>query len=264
VSDSKAVAAFPPRVVDTIRVDSQAEELAYIAAWPHPRGAWAPAGWVFVPGIPGTQKHVTVRAPDQTVGIIRFLVGSYQDAVRAADDLPARRVEAAMRAGHKLAKAEGPLHPGTMPQYPAPSPAHAGAVAVPLPILAIDAGQRWLYAPPRIAVVRWPTAEAVGVGDAPGFDPERWPPTRLGDWPPATVREWDQARLAGAIERFTAIWGRLVDVWFGGERYLQLDDERLEALLLLALLLPEPMLAIYAEISPDFWAWLRGDQIGSG
>jgi hypothetical protein len=144
-----------------------------------------------------------------------------------------------------------------MPHYPVPSPAYAQTVAVPLPILAIDAGRRWLYAPPRIAVVRWPSAEAVGVGDAPGFDPENWPPARLGDWPPATVRDWEQQRLAGAVARFTSIWGRLLDVWFGSERYPQLDDERLEALLLLGLLEPEGMLTFYAEISQPFWAWLR-------
>lgn len=255
-----ASTAFPPRAVDTIRVDSQAEEVAYITAWPHPDGPWTPTAWVFVPGIPSTQKHVTVSAPDDTETTIRFLVGSYHDARRPAEELPAQRVEAVMRAGQELAKEEGPLHPGSMPQYPVPSPAHAGSVAVPLPILAIDAGQRWLYAPPRIAVVRWPSGEAVGVGDAPGFSPDDWPPARLGDWPPATVRDWDQQRLAGAIARFTAIWGRLLDVWFGGERYPQFNDERLEALLLLALLVPEQMLSIYASLSPSFWTWLRGEQ----
>ena len=86
------------------------------------------------------------------------------------------------------------------------------------------------------------------------------PRLRLGDWPPATVRDWDQARLAGAIARFTAIWGRLLDVWFGAEPYLQFDDERLESLLLLGLLVPEPMLATYAHLSPTFWSWVRGDE----
>lgn len=261
MTDGAAASAFPPRAIDTVRVDSQAEELAYIAAWPHPRGAWIPMGFVFVPGIPSTQKHFAIRSPDETTATIRFLVGSYHEAKRPPGDMPAQRVEAAMRAGHELAKKEGPLHPGSMPQYPVPAPAHAGAVAVPLPVLAIDAGQRWLYAPPRIAVVRWPSGEAVGVGDAPGFNPDHWPPPRLGDWPPATVRDWEQPRLAGAIERFTAIWGRLLDVWFAGERYPQLDDERLEALLLLAFLVPEPMLKIYGEISPEFWAWLRGRSV---
>lgn len=257
MSEDAASAAFPPRAVDTVRVDSPDEEMAYIAAWPHPTGAWIPMGWLFVPGIPSTQKHFSIRAPDEAVTTIRFLVGSYHDSRRPAEEMPARRVENAMRAGHELAKSEGPLHPGSMPQYPIPTASHMGTVSVPLPILAIDAGQRWLYAPPRLAVLRWPSAEPVGVGDMPGFNPDKWPPPRLGDWPPATVRDWDQLRLAGAISRFTAIWGRLLDVWFGGERYLQFDDERMEGLLLLGLLVPEPMLAIYARLSPDFWAWVR-------
>jgi hypothetical protein len=248
---------FPPRAVDAIRVDSQAEEFAFLAAWPHADGAWTPLGFAFIPGIPSTQKRFVLQAPNGSATAVHFMVGSYHDVARRQQDLPNERVEAVMRAGHELAKAEGPLHPGSMPQYPVPSPAHAGTVIVPLPILAIDAGQRWLYAPSRIAVVRWPSAEAVGVGDIPGFDPEHWPPPRLGDWPPATVRDWEQQRLAGAIARFTAIWGRLLDVWFGGERYPQFDDERLEALLLLALLVPEGMLKIYAELSPAYWAWLR-------
>lgn len=258
--DDLAARAFPPRAVDTIRVDSPEEEEAYVAAWPHPRGAWAPAGFVFVPGIPSTQKHLALRAPDESTTTVRFLVGSYHDAQRPQDQRPARRVESIMRAGHALAKAEGPLHPGTLPLYPVPAPSHPGAVTVPLPVLAIDAGQRWLYAPPRFAVVRWPSADPVGVGDMPDFSPDTWPPPRLGDWPPVTVRDWDQGRLAGAIARFTAIWGRLLDLWFGAAPYLQFNDERLEALLLLGLLVPEPMLATYARLSATYWAWVRGDE----
>ncbi|MCC2626813.1 MAG: hypothetical protein K0S14_463 [Thermomicrobiales bacterium] len=163
-----------------------------------------------------------------------------------------------MRAGHELARTEGPLHPGTLPQYPVPSESHTSAVAVPLPILAVDAGRRGLFAPPRVAVVRWPSAEPVGTGDAPGFVPERWPPPRLGDWPPLAVRDWPPYRLAGTIERFSAIWARLLDTWFSGEGYPQLDDERHEAHLLLERLVPEAMLEFYAEISPRFWAWFTG------
>ena len=255
--DRPGQSPFPPRAVDSIRADSQAEELAYIAAWPPAAGAWTPVESVFIPGIPSMQKRVLLQAPDGTQEVIHFLVGASRERGARSRQLPGELVEAVMRAGHALAKEEGPLHPGTMPQYPVPAPAHAHTVSLPLPILAIDAGRRWLYAPPRVAVVRWPGAEAVGVGDAPGFDPEHWPPRRLGDWPPAAVRGWEQQRLAGAVARFTSIWGRLLDVWFGGERYLQLDDERREALLLLGLLEPEGMLAFYAEISPPYWAWLR-------
>ena len=94
------------------------------------------------------------------------------------------------------------------------------------------------------------------MGDAPGFDPERWPPPRLGDWPPPSVSGWPPYRLAGTIERFSAILVRLLDAWFSGEGYRQLDDEKREARLLLARLVPQGMLELYGEISPRFWAWL--------
>ena len=90
----------------------------------------------------------------------------------------------------------------------------------------------------------------------PGFDPNHWPPPRLGDWPPAAVRTWEPTRLAGTIERFTAIWGRLLDAWFSGDAYPHLTDERAEARRLLERLLPPAMLAVYAELSPEFWTWL--------
>lgn len=252
----ESASAFPPRGIDSLRVDSPDEEAAYIAAWPSASGPWQVTGTAFIPGIPSTQKRVALTAPDGERAVLHFLVGSYHAAAGRGADPPAQRVEAVMRAGQELAKQEGPLHPGSMPQYPVPSPGHAGAVTVPLPILAIDARQRGLYAPPRYAVVRWPSAEAIGVGDVPGFDPEHWPPPRWSDWPPASVRDWQPRRLSAAIERFTAIWGRLLDVWFGGDPYPQLGDERREALLLLARLTPDGQRAFYAEMSPAFWTWL--------
>lgn len=248
--------AFPLREIDSIRVDSPGEEEAYIAAWPPAHGAWQVEGTAFIPGIPSTQKRMLLRTPGGEQAVVHFLVGSYHEAAQRNADPAGARVERAMRAGLELAKQEGPLHPGSLPQYPAPIPAYREAVAVPLPILAIDARQRGLYAPPRFAVVRWPGAEPLGVGDVPGFDPDHWPPPRLSDWPPPTVRGWEPSRLAGAIERFTAIWGRLLDVWFGGKTYPQLADEQREARLLLDLLLPPGMIALYADLSPAFWAWL--------
>ena len=255
VRDGQQAAGFPPRERATVRVDSVAEEDAYLAAWPPGEDPWQWVGRVQTPGRDGPEDHVTVRAPDGTTAVVRFAIGSFLENAEASRVAPGERVTAAMRAGHELAQREGPLHPGTQPQYPVPSEAHAGAVAVPLPILAIDAGQRGLYAPPRIAVVRWPEAEAVGVGDAPRLDPARWPPPRLGDWPPDAVRGWQPARLAGTIERFIAVWGRLLDAWFSGEEYPQLVDERREARLLLERLSLPGLIELYGEISPRFWRW---------
>ena len=252
-----APSPFPPRVAPTVRVDTIAEEHAYLTAWPPADGPWQRVGQMLVPGSEGPEDHITVRAPDGTTAVVRFAIGSFYGAAEAAHPAsPGERVSRAMRAGHELAREEGPLHPGTLPQYPVPSETYPGSVAVPLPILAIDAGQRGLYAPPRIAVVRWPSAEPVGVGDAPGFDPARWPPPWVGEWPPASVRDWEPHRLAGTIERFSAVWGRLLDAWFASEVYPQLGDERREARLLLERLWPEPLLGVYASLAPPFWVWL--------
>jgi hypothetical protein len=258
--DTVTDSPFPPRQLATVRVDSVAEEAAYLTAWPAADGPWQRVGQLLVAGKDGPEDHLTVRAPDGTTAVVLFAIGAFYGNAGVARATPGQRVTAAMRAGHDLAKSDGPLHPGSLPQYPVPSPAHARAVAVPLPILAVDAGVRGLYAPPRIAVVRWPGADAVGVGDVPGFDPARWPPPRLGDWPPSVVRDWQPERLAGTIERFTAAWSRLLDAWFDQAGYPHQDDERREALLHLARLVPEPMLSIYSEISPRFWAWLAGNQ----
>jgi hypothetical protein len=262
VSDLKGAEAspFPERGMETVRIDSVAEAYAYFTAWPPPDGPWEHVGQVLAPGPAGPEDHLTVRAPDGQTAVVRFAIRSFFSYPGEALVAPGEQVAAVMRAGHELAKTEGPLHPGTLPQYPVPSESHAGAVSVPLPILAVDAGQRGLFAPPRIAVVRWPSAEPVGVGDAPGFEPEQWPPPRLGDWPPSAVRDWPPHRLAGTIERFSAIWVRLLDAWFSGEGYPQLDDEKREARLLLAWLVPQGMLELYTGFSPHFWAWLTEDQ----
>jgi hypothetical protein len=248
---------FPVRREVPARVDNVTEEYAYLAAWPSADGPWERIAQILAFGAQGPEDILTVRSPAGATTDVRFAIGSFFGGAEHLAILPNERVAEAMRAGHELAKGEGPLHPGTMPQYPVPSPAHAGSVAIPLAILGVDQGRRGLYAPPRIAVVRWPDAHPVGVGDAPGFDPRQWPPRRLGDWPPATTRDWDQQRLAGTIERFSALWGRVLDAWFSGTSYPQHSDELDEARQLLALLVPEDLLEIYRDLSPNFWKVLE-------
>ena len=70
------------------------------------------------------------------------------------------------------------------------------------------------------------------------------------------VRDWPPYRLAGTIERFSAIWARLLDTWFSGQGYPQIEDEKHEARLLMERLVPEAMLEFYGEVSPRFWVWL--------
>jgi hypothetical protein len=255
---------FPVPEHEPVRVDSVTEEYAYLAAWPSADGSWQRTAQNLAFGSEGPQDVLTLTSPAGVVAQVRFTIASFFGAPKPPESLPNERVAAAMRAGHELARAEGPLHPGTMPQYPVPSPAQAGSVVVPLAILGVDRGQRGLYAPPRVAVVRWPEATPVGVGDAPGFDPRDWPPRRLGDWPPASTLPWDQQRLAGTIERFSALWGRLLDAWFSGNHYPQHGDELKEARQLLALLVPAALLEIYRQLSPDFWMALEASSPQAG
>ncbi|HEX5498388.1 MAG TPA: hypothetical protein VFX03_04140, partial [Thermomicrobiales bacterium] len=137
--------------------------------------------------------------------------------------------------------------------------AYSGHVAVPLTLLAVDdAGRRSLYGPDRLAVLSWPGGEALGVGDAPGFDPERWPPPRRGDWPPPATRSLPRSRLEGTVARFGALWERLLTGYLAGIDDPLLAAEAVEARALLALLDPPGMIDVYRSLSPRFWAWLTG------
>lgn len=263
LSDSRAW-PFPVSRDQPVRVDSVTEEYAYLAAWPSANGPWERIAQKLALGAQGPEDVLTVKSPAGNTAEVRFAIASYFGGADDSRTLPNERVAAAMQAGHELARVEGPLHPGTMPQYPVPSPAHAGSVSIPLAILGVDQGRRGLYAPPRLAVVRWPDATPVGVGDAPGFDSRQWPPRRLGDWPPATTRRWDQKRLAGTIERFTALWGRVLDAWFSGDSYPQHGDELREARQLLALLVPNDLLEVYENLSPNFWEALEESSSQAG
>jgi hypothetical protein len=133
VSDCQGAGAspFPERAAETVRIDSVAEAYAYFIAWPPPDGAWEHVGQVFAPGPAGPEDHLTVRAPDGQMAVVRFAIRSFFSYPGEALVAPGEQVSAVMRAGHELAKTEGPLHPGTLPLYPVPSESHTDAVAVP-------------------------------------------------------------------------------------------------------------------------------------
>src|SRR4051812_36508999 len=146
--------SFPVTRDKPIRVDSVTEEYAFLATWPSADGPWERVAQKLAFGAQGPEDVLTLKSPAGAVIEVRFAIASFFAAGEQTATLPNERVSAAMQAGHELAKVEGPLHPGTMPQYPVPSPAHAESVAIPLAILGVDRGQRGLYAPPRVAVVR--------------------------------------------------------------------------------------------------------------
>src|SRR5581483_10708145 len=165
---------------------------------------------------PRVEEHVALRGEAGETAALRFdvtaIAGTDQPAVAAG------ALDRAMQAALETARQNGPLHPGAMPRFPVPSEAYPGNVAVPLALLAVDdAGRRGLYGPDRLAVLSWPEAVPVGVGDAPGFDPERWPPPRRGDWPPPAIGALSRSRLEGIVARFGALWERLLTGWFTGD-----------------------------------------------
>lgn len=108
-----------------------------------------------------------------------------------------------------------PHHPGTVARFPMPSERFAGCVEIPLAVVARDDGQPGLYAPPRVAVMEWATAEPRGIGEFPGFSADDWPPARVGDWPPASIRDQPPQVIAASVARLSGCLGRLIDEALG-------------------------------------------------
>ncbi|MDP9362753.1 MAG: hypothetical protein M3Q10_00750 [Chloroflexota bacterium] len=245
---------FPPRTEPTVRIDSPEEGAAFLAAYSPPDGAWTTSSTLRVAAGGRTEDHVTLRSAGGAM-MVRFDVSAFADEPSppsvALDDLLQRAAA--------FARENGPSHPGELPRFPVPSTGYPGRVEVPMAILAVDRGRRGLYAPARVVVLDFPGGDAVGVGEVSGFDPERWPPPRLGDWPPEKLRGLNPNRLRGSVARFGACWPRLLGAWFGVD-YPQRADEAAEARALLARLDPPGMPAVYGRLSPDYWRWLDGEQ----
>jgi hypothetical protein len=238
--------------VQAVRVDSPEEAAAYLAAYPSPAGPWRVASRLRVDAGERVEEHATLTAGGGARAVVRFDVTAFAGEgpsaeAPALDDLLARAAA--------FARENGPRHPGELPRFPIPSARYAGRVEVPLAILAVDAGRRGLYAPARVVVVDPRDGEPDGAGEFPGFDPEAWPPPRLGEWPPAGVRALDPTRLRGTVARFGACWRRLLAAW-SGDDYQQRADEAAEARALLGRLDPPGMVGVYRRLNPDFWGWL--------
>ncbi len=200
---------------------------------------------------------MALEAPDGEVMAVRFAAdwsSGRDDGVGVA---PGQALDALMERAVAWAKEHEPTHPGVLPRFPVPAEGYPGRFAVPLALLAVgDDRQPGLYGPTRAVILPFPEGDVVGATDAPGFDPDAWPPRRLGPWPPPGLAGFDPARLAGVVRRFSALWERLLAAFLAGEDDPYRHDEAAEARLLLALLDPAPMLRVYGEMSPRFWAWL--------
>jgi len=259
-SDAFAELPFPAVGGMPVRTDSVAEEYAFLHAYPHAAGGWQIGKQALFIGPQGAEDHLQVIAPDGSETMVRFNVESFYGSERRGFGSPSARLDGAMQRAMTWAKENEPSHPGIRPRFPVPAEGYPGKVTVPMALIASDDTKRaGLFGPTRVVVVGWREDDVVGATDAPGFDPLNWPPPRLSTWPPPGLDGIDRERLSGIVGRFSAVWARLLDAYLFEEEYPQRRFEAQEALMLLGLLDPPPMTAVYREISPRFWAWLADD-----
>ena len=251
---------FPRRSGPTVRVDSVAEEYAYIAAYPGAGGPWEVVRQDLARLAEGPVDRLLVRAPAGDEAEVHFAVGSFfgTPGVTRLGGPTTELLDRLMRTAEEFARANGPHHPGSLPRFPVPSARYPGRVEVPLAVLAVDAGRRGLYAPPRVVTLDYASGEPFGVGEFPGFAPDAWPPARLGDWPPPAVAGFDRVRLQGAVSRLSACTTRLIDAWLAGDTYPHLPDDASEVLALLGVLDLPPTVRLYRQLNPAYVSWLEG------
>lgn len=245
-----------------VYVDSSAEQEAWLIATYGPPERWELRAQTWTLARDGQRQElieVALENGDQVQVAFReasedeSLEGEGRDRTGEMDDL--------MEQALAFAAENPPHHPGSLPRFPVPSPSYKDAIAVPLAVLAVDdGGQRGLYAPPRQAAIRRSDATLVGVGEYPGFDPEHWPPPRLGPWPPPQLNGIPAVQLQAMIQRFSACWSRVLEAWFAGvvdpTPVLRADVK--EALHRRATLDLMEMHPYYERLNPVFAKWLNG------
>ena len=254
---------FPPRTCETVRVDSVIEEHAYLNAYPSPAGPWTIASQTLSSVDGNATDRLLIRPEgDQSTGeeeTVAFDVASFVGTpglVRLAG-FTTDYLDYLMRAAAEFAHANAPVHPGSLPRFPVPSARFPDRVDVPLAVLAVDRGRRGLYAPPLVVTLDYPSGEPYGVGPFPGFDPDSWPPPRLGDWPPPAIAGIDRAQLQGMVSRLSACATRLIDAWLAGDDYPHRTDEAAEVRHLLGRLDPPGAPEIYRRLNGDYVRWLE-------
>lgn len=244
-----------------VYIESEAEQEAWLIA------AFGPQhGWKMVSQTWG----VTERGDRQEVLEVELENGEHVDVAFAEvaqdESLTGEgldrtgELEALMLRAAEFAEENPPHHPGSLPRFPVPSPTYKNAVAVPLPVLAVDnVGQRGLYAPPRQVAMHFEDGTLIGVGEYPGFDPEHWPPPRLGSWPPPQLAGVPDIQLQAMIARFSACWSRVLEAWFSGtvEANDVLRADIKEGLHRRAFLELMEMLPYYERLNPVFAKWLN-------
>lgn len=248
-----------------VYIDSPNEQEAWLIATFGPTGSWKIASQMWQSadnGDPHEVLEIALSSGDRVPVI--FAEATPDDSLSGEANDRTGEMEETMQRATEYAEANPPHHPGSLPRFPIPSPSYKNALAVPLPVLAVDdSGTRGLYAPPRQVAVSREDGRLIGVGEFPGFDPEHWPPPRLGDWPPAQLDGLPQIQLQGMIARFSACWSRVLDAWFAGETKPsdRLRADVRESLHRRAFLELMEFLPYYDRLNPVFATWLD-DMVG--
>ncbi|MGB3329500.1 MAG: hypothetical protein WBA46_11130 [Thermomicrobiales bacterium] len=262
----------PRRPEGEIRVwvDSATEQYAFLVATFGAPGTWSVATQRYEDDGHGVESEVAeIVGADGSAVRIRFLPATIPADPFSGEE-PEDRTELMdelMEKATGFASSNPPHHPGSLARYPVPSAAYAHAVSLPMPVLALDGlGQRGLYAPPRVVAIDWQSREPIGVGEFPGFDPESWPPPRLGEWPPKHLAAMPREQLQGVIQRFSACWSRVIDAWFARDAGTppSLADDIRDALACRSVLDLPTMMPYYEKLNPVFARWLATIQDGAG
>lgn len=249
-------------------VDSAEEQLAFLLSTFGRRDTWSVLEQRLATGRNALAVERTMVRTAQGLTEIEFRDVHPSEIITGQDGADDRSgiVDRIMERASAFAAENPPHHPGSIARFPVPVEHYDRAVAVPLPILAVnDDGRRGLYAPPRMSVISWDTVVPVGVRELDGFDPGQWPPARLGDWPALTAARLSPEVLEACVERFSACWSRVLDRWFdhrsgstdGPDSLLSdiADALRLRA----ALDLPS-MGGIYESMNPRFARWIEANR----
>ena len=241
------------------RVDTGDEQVAYLITHFGDAETWSIDSQQLAMNAEGREvERVELRLGSGELHTIEFVSGESESPFDTELDAAGMHaIPQVMAIASQFSEQNPPHHPGTLARFPIPSRAYARSLAVPMAVLALDQGRRGLYAPPRIVVVSFDSLEVRGVAEYPGFDPDNWPPARLGDWPPVTMAGRSPERLQQTMARFSAVWHRLLTAWFAKDvvESSDLALDALEAQEILALLdLPNAAL-MYQELNPVFWKW---------
>ena len=240
-----------------IRVDTAEEQYGYMVARFGDPSAWSVDSQELQVMPDGRDsERVVVRLPSGDTVTVRFVPVGDEGLFASEPTAGTSRLDEIMETATAFSRENPPHHPGTVARFPVPSMSYAHAVAVPMAVLAQDQGQRGLYAPPRVVVVDPGTMQVRGVGEFPGFDPETWPPKRVGDWPPRSIAAMTQAQVQGTILRFGALWLRILDAWFDGAQDAVVPGEFEEAVDLRNRLDVTGMAESYERLNRAFARWL--------